>query len=659
MIDADGSVHPLSSNLVLPGVQRSSSLVWTGDHYLAVWNDMEKLSLVAAPLSSEGMLTGEVQSLTSFPQDVSPAGLGWNGHHALVAFTAPGGMKALMLDANGQLIRSVAVPSSQASVAVAAAGDTFAIVWAGQAPAPAVKQTNVYLERFDGNGAPIDAGPVTLASNLQLEGVSAAVASNGSQFGVAFMTATDGTLQRLRVDRLSGAIDRLPPAPFALFNNQLVGVFWSGDDFVAYATDVNNIDTLRFTSDTVRMLDVSPIFINTPPQVVQGPGGALAIWNDSRPSNSDNHILGAMLDRDATTITQRDLTVSRSAVPQTHPVLASSPAGALLVWDLERGDERADIVATRLDPSGNPLDGTPIAIAVGATFSNPSVVWAGNFYLVVFPYGPSIAGKRISPTGVVLDKDPIVFGHGDYAAAASNGATTIVAISEGNSVVKVVRLNTDGSVIDTQPVFASRFISRYLAVATNGQEFVVAWTEGKSDGFVLQDDIYAVRLGATGLPIDASPIAVATTGLNETEPAIASDGRDFLIAYTDDANLRMKRLLREGTVVDALAVVAGFRVTTPQIAFQASRYVLTWTDQYLFSPNSDASEARAVTVSSEGAILDPPFVLAQNDSLFSLDTAVASGLVVYSRSNGAEEGIPRLFARQIFVPQVRGRAVRH
>lgn len=661
VIDADGTVRPLSSNLVQAGMQRSSALVWAGDHYLAVWNDVKKFSLVSAPLSSDGLLAGDLQTLTLFQQDVSPESLAWNGHHALVAFNARGGLQAAILDANGALIRSVTVPPVQPmSLAVAAAGDTFAIVWTARAPAPSVGKTNVFIERFDDNGASIDAAPVTLASDLPLDYLSAGVASNGSQFGVAFMTAEDGMLQRLRVDRLSGAIDRLPSAPFTLYNRQLVGVFWSGDDFVAYASDVNNIDTVKFTSDAVRVLDVSPIFLNAPPQVVRGPSGAVAIWNDERPSGTDDHILGAMLDRNAATITQRDLPVARSAVPQTHPVLASSPSGALLVWELDRGGERADTVATRLDPSGNPIDATPIPIVSNGSFASGSVLWLGNFYLVLFPYAGSVAGKRISPTGAVLDTDPIVFGKGSYAAVASNGTATIVAISDASFAVRVVRLNADGSVIDTQPIVANSHISTHLAAATNGAEFVVAWTEDHGDGFeVAQDDIYAVRLGATGLPIDASPIVIASGPVTQTEPTVASDGRDFLIAYSDDANLRMKRLLREGTVVDAVAVIGGFHVTAPRIEFQASRYILTWTDQYSFDPSSGASEARTVTVDSRGAMVDPPSVLAQNDSLFELETAIAPGLLVYSRSNAADEGIPRLFSKQIMLPVMRGRAVRH
>src|ERR1043166_3448139 len=39
VIDADGTVHPPASNMLRGGFEGSSALVWTGDHYLGVWND--------------------------------------------------------------------------------------------------------------------------------------------------------------------------------------------------------------------------------------------------------------------------------------------------------------------------------------------------------------------------------------------------------------------------------------------------------------------------------------------------------------------------------------------------------------------------------------------------------------------------------------------
>lgn len=650
VINADGTVQPASSNPIRPGFQLNPSLVWTGDHYLAVWTDDQTRALVAAPLSRDGVMTGDVQALTSSPESVTPNSLAWNGHHAFAAFLTPGGLHGAIADADGHLVRSVVVPTSQPTAyAVAAAGQTFAVVWCGT--------TNVYLQRFDDNGTPFAGDPITLATNVAVKEPRIGMASNGTQFGVAFVASDSGMIQRLRVDAVSGAIDRFP---LTSFNRQLAGVFWSGDDFIAYAPDLYNIDTEQFTFDAVRVLNVSSRGIDAP-QVVEGPSGAVAVWRESQPSGADRHVVGAMFDRDGTAVAQRDVTVARSAVPQTHPALALSPAGALLVWQADANEEHADILATPLDPSGKPVKAVPLLLATDVeSHASRSVLWLGNFYLVVWPHGGSILGKRVSASGAVLDQDPLVFGKGSAAALATNGTITVLVLANTDFArVGVVRLNAAGGVIDSQPVAITSHLASSLTAASNGDEFVIAWTEEIGDNVIgFQGDVYAVRLGATGLPIDASPIGIANTGRNEVSPAAASDGRDFLIAYSDDVNLGMKRLLREGTVVDA-GTIEGGAATAAHIAFDGSRYVLTWSDLVQLDSTSVAAVARAAAVDASGAIVDPPVVVAQDDSLFPPETAVVPGLLAYSRANGGDAGIPRMFVRQIFAPVIRGRAVRH
>jgi hypothetical protein len=206
-------------------------------------------------------------------------------------------------------------------------------------------------------------------------------------------------------------------------------------------------------------------------------------------------------------------------------------------------------------------------------------------------------------------------------------------------------------VIDTQTIASNSHISRHVAAATNGAEFVVAWTEDHGDGFqVIEDDIYAVRLTASGQIMDAAPIAIATSNSDdESWPAVASDGRDFLIAHTKNKDVAMKRLLREGAVIDA-GSFASSGATGPRVTFAGGRYFLAWTD---------LAVARTATLDEKGSVIDPPFVFTQSDRGFPIQMALVPGLVAYSRGSADVDGIPRLYTRQIVFPQVRSRAVRH
>ena len=186
VIDGDGTVHPAASNLLRAGGQGSSSLVWTGDHYLAVWNDAETRTLVAAPLSAEGLLTGPLHSLTAFPQIVAPDGLAWNGRHGLVLFVVSGRLEGALVDANGNLVRTFVVSSPEPiGYAVAAAGQTFAVAWGVRTSAG-----NEYLQRFDDNGSPIDSSPIALATNLPVTVPQIRLAASGASSNVAGVSAT-------------------------------------------------------------------------------------------------------------------------------------------------------------------------------------------------------------------------------------------------------------------------------------------------------------------------------------------------------------------------------------------------------------------------------------------------------------------------------------
>jgi hypothetical protein len=266
VIDADGTVHPAASNLLRPGLEGSSSLVWTGDHYLAVWNDGTTRTLVAAPLSRGGLLTAPMQNVTTFSQEISANSLAWNGRRGFVVFDAPNGVNAAIVDADGNLVRGFVVSAHQPgayAAAVAAAGRTFAVLWTVRTSAPA--RLNVYIQRFDDSGAPIDPNPIALATSLTVTTTRIALASSDTQFGAAFVTSDSGSVQRMRIDAGTASVAALPATSFT--SNWSLGVYWSGDDFVAYGADIENIDTDQFTSDAVRVLDVSTRFI-VAPQIV-------------------------------------------------------------------------------------------------------------------------------------------------------------------------------------------------------------------------------------------------------------------------------------------------------------------------------------------------------------------------------------------------------
>jgi hypothetical protein len=359
------------------------------------------------------------------------------------------------------------------------------------------------------------------------------------------------------------------------------------------------------------------------------------------------HVHGAIVDRDASELLKTGLVVSRSAMPQTAPMLASSPGGPLLVWHEEQSGGSGELM-TRSSVSGIPVE---IPIASDVPTSGCSLAWMGNVFLVVWPSGGSILGKRLAPSGAVLDTAPIILGNGREAVLTPS----FVAFVNADGIW-LIRLNADGGAIDSQPIAITSHSGYDLAAASNGSESVVAWTEGSfSWQFAPPNlrDIYAVRITPGGSPMDAAPIAIGNTAADEAQPAIATDGRDFMIVLTSDANVAVKRLLREGTVVDA-GTTLGTYAALPRIAFTGSRYIITW---------SDYSAARwhglAAALDVAGRVAGPPVEFTASDSAFGIETAVLPDVVAYSRGNAGDEGIPRVFSREILTAPAKARAVRH
>ena len=125
-----------------------------------------------------------------------------------------------------------------------------------------------------------------------------------------------------------------------------------------------------------------------------------------------------------------DNELARAVATQELPDISQGGPGYLAVWQDERtllggfanaafeplrGNSQ-DIYATRLDGSGTVLDTTPILVSNAQhNQTRPRVAWNGHDWLIVFNtdyltdffIAKGVAAVRVSPTGQVLDKQPI------------------------------------------------------------------------------------------------------------------------------------------------------------------------------------------------------------------------------------------------------------
>jgi hypothetical protein len=670
-ISADGTVQSPSKQL-RTGFDRNASIVWTGDHYLATWSDSELQAIVAAPLSRDGSFAGEIETVAANTMSGASNALAWNGRHAFVPFFSGGQLRTALLDAGGRLLRTAAVPSNNVSICgVAAAGSTFALVWAETTysavplspPAPPTyAKTSVYVQRFDDGGNAIESVPLKLA-DVPVGNPQLAIAGNATQFAVGFSSAADGTIVRMRIDEATGNVASLTPVPI----QHLSGIYWSGDDFVAYGGLFRGMILSRFKSQTLDSAITSASVVS--PRVAAANGSAFAMWIDGRDGGGVYHVYGALLDADATTVLKGDLPVSIMPMPQIAPAVAASPSGGLAVWFQQRSFETADVMAARLDLSGRVTGAAPALLASNVSMDALTVVWLGQVYLVVWTQSAgttesTVVGKRVSADGVVLDDQPISLGSGRGGVPVSNGTTSFVAFTTSSGIV-LRRVSESGALLDASPVFVTSHIGYNLAAGSNGAEFVIAWTEGSGGWQFFPPslrDLYSVRLSAAAQPIDAAPIAIADSERDESGASVASDGRDFLIVYNDGTDVAAKRLLREGSLAGATSkdegIVIGPNAFAPRVAFVGGRYLVSWSR---FA--NQTWTAMVGTVTQQGSVLAGSAEVADGGSAFAISTALVpfggSGLVAYTRASAENEELPRIFLRRVLDSPVRGHAVRH
>jgi len=330
-------------------------------------------------------------------------------------------------------------------------------------------------------------------------------------------------------------------------------------------------------------------------------------------------------------------TLSPDAIPPA-PSAASRNGVTLIAW-LDATHLLAngtDVVAVRVSTDGRVLDTTPIVIARDAAGRNqgePTVAAAnGTFFVFYTDYpgnGIELHAKRVrAADGAVLDAQPIVVARGvssDYMpSAASDGASVLVAWSDESAGtatdVKFARFGLDGSLLEAAGAVTGQAGDQTQpAVASDGRGYVVAWTDYSAGPQILAARIREGRVVDTGIAI-ASPA---------TSPAIASNGDGYAVAWVDRSgtsqDIRAARLDGEtATPLDAGLVVnaALGDQSHPHVAAAAGDYAVLWFD----GVTTGFAERGASLGSADGAV----------GASFTLQDPVENGLVATS---GGAEGV--------------------
>ena len=323
--------------------------------------------------------------------------------------------------------------------------------------------------------------------------------------------------------------------------------------------------------------------------------------------------------------------------------------------------------------------------------SLPTVASCGDNYLVAWegpvsylsPSGTystsyGIRGRLVTSSGA-LDGGFTICPVGDSPKIAGGSTNFFVVWQAGGDVFGAIA-DTNGAVSGPIPISTGPWEEAAPSVAYANGEFFVVWEDNRNDANT-SFDIYGARVSTTGVLLDTNGIPISTQPSFEGNPSVASDGSGFLVVWLDQdltseaASLFGSHVSNAGAVLDsnriAIASLVGSE-TSPAVACNGTNYLVVWSDtngvtgQNIFGgqvgtfvPGLRLSGislgTNGVTTLSWNAIAGQTFRVQSTTDLGSSGWADIPGDVVAtntvaSKVDNAGANFPRRFYRVILLP---------
>lgn len=402
------------------------------------------------------------------------------------------------------------------------------------------------------------------------------------------------------------------------------------------------------------LLDTLPVYSQADypqvtPALATGPGSVLATWEDGRSGQADIY---ACRVADRVACEPAGFPVCLTAGTQRAPAAAFDGGNWLVVWHDYRNGSDPDIYAARVDSSGIVLD--PLGIAVSTAPGDqryPRVAFNGQDFVVVwhdYRNGDSadIYAARVDRSGNVLDPQGIPVsvrtGNQWYPDIATDGTTCLVTWQDrrngSNYDIYAARLERSGSVPDPNgiPVSGAGSSQQRPRAAFDGMNYFIVWQDRRNGD---STDIYGARVSPLGSLLDPDGVAISLARRNQSVPAPAFDGSNFLVAWQDfrdddSGDIFAARVTSGGATLDPEGIPvaqagAGPRAGPAVVAPGAGGSFCVWQD----GRGQDMPRSYGAGISSTGQVLIPdgsPLLASTNEqTLPAIDGSGADFLAVW------------------------------
>lgn len=661
-------VGPVS--IQAPYTQEAPAVAAGGTGYLVVWQDSRNrlnsatdpdtgydiygifLDSSGVPTSSEAFLISTVTGGAQAPRDQVDPAVAWNGSSFLVVWSDRRALDAkphiygarvttsgAVLDPDGFPISIIApinpnnpVPE-QYLPAIASNGADWEVVW----------QEN-QGNGFDIVGAKVtSAGAVTNRAAISFTSDNQQnpdIAWNGTNYVVVWedqrnaeSTDTDiygcrinTTTQKVGGDTLisnstssatTGAAGPQVSPAVECAPGGMALIVWQdsrGADADVYATRYTTAGSVVDTGGK----SVFPLSGDQEtPEITWDGSQFMLVWRDHQVGT--RYIKGCRMDTNAQTLDLQPFPVVTNASTGNR---GPSIAPGLVAW-YTIDPTNSDVYGTKMNLFGGIVSTSLVSRAIQ---NQPAygVCWNGSGYGVVWADRRSgsyqIYGARVNSNGIVQDTQGILLSPGGEQlepAIAWSGSGYLVAWKEfiGSSYDVVgIRLDANMQPVGTSIIIASADLDQSQpSIAWNGTKYLVAWRDQRTGvaPFYYTDILGTFVTNAGAL----MPIGGAISGAigDQLEPAVASDGTDFMVVWQDQrsgqGDIYSTEVLNNGTVSQVTGVQlssAASLKAQPRIAYNGSEYLVIWAD----ARNNYVYDIYGKRLSTAGAVIGTDLTIA-------------------------------------------------
>ena len=378
---------------------------------------------------------------------------------------------------------------------------------------------DIYAQRVDAGGGTV----------WGRGGVPVCTAPGDQVFTAGADSSTDGQrIPQMVSDGLGGAI--------------LAWTDYRGADADIYAQRVDVLGRTQWDSTGVKVCTATGI--QGPPRLASdGRGGAILVWEDSRPTAvGETDLYAQRIDISGLPLWPTDgVCVSNAPGAQRYPVIAPDDSGGAVVsWSDTRGGD-SDVYAERISLTGTllwPPLGAPMAVGAGEQTMPQVVQDVGGSFLVWYSDtpAPEFRAQRLGPTGQPRwDPAGVRLPVAGAARRGTNAVTDgnrglIVTWSDGGGGssgfnLSAQRVDSTGAVAWSGgkgaicSAVGDQFLAHGVADGTGG--LVVAWEDRRA----ASPSIYAQRISDKGNPHwSADGLLVGGATGSHIYPFVSGDG---------------------------------------------------------------------------------------------------------------------------------------